>query len=157
LELMQLLLNLLCFLSDSEELISEWWIGNGVEGSGRGLILKVLSQHLSGGTEEINEKPQSGHPVSGRDLNPEPPEYQPLDHLVSPITTRNKMDELWSSLSLREITSSQGRAFWDIVTCSLVVIHRRFRGAYYLHHQGDDGLMMKAASTPKRRFTTTRL
>jgi hypothetical protein len=29
------------------------------------------------------------------------------------------------------------RAFWDIVPCS-VGVDRRFRGAYCLHHQGDD-------------------
>jgi hypothetical protein len=26
------------------------------------------------------------------------------------------------------------RAFWDIETCSLVEVDRRFRGAYQLHH-----------------------
>jgi hypothetical protein len=30
------------------------------------------------------------------------------------------------------------RAFWDTAQCSLVVVDRRFRGAYYLHHQGDE-------------------
>jgi hypothetical protein len=30
-------------------------------------------------------------------------------------------------------------AFWDIVPCSLVEVDRRFRGAYCLHHQGDEG------------------
>jgi hypothetical protein len=29
------------------------------------------------------------------------------------------------------------RAFWDIVTCSLVTVGQCFRGAYYLHHLGD--------------------
>jgi hypothetical protein len=29
-------------------------------------------------------------------------------------------------------------AFWDIVPCSFVGEDRRFRGAYCLHHQGDD-------------------
>jgi hypothetical protein len=29
--------------------------------------------------------------------------------------------------------------FWHVVPCSLVEIDRRFRGAYCLHHQGDDG------------------
>jgi hypothetical protein len=27
---------------------------------------------------------------------------------------------------------------WDIETCSPVYIDRRFRGAYCLHHQGDE-------------------
>jgi hypothetical protein len=31
------------------------------------------------------------------------------------------------------------RAFWDIAPCSLVGTDRRFRGAYYLHHEGDGG------------------
>jgi hypothetical protein len=32
--------------------------------------------------------------------------------------------------------------FWDVAMCILVDIHRRFRDAYCLHHQGlrpDDG------------------
>jgi hypothetical protein len=30
--------------------------------------------------------------------------------------------------------------FWDVEQCSLVDTDRRFRGPYYLHHQGpDDG------------------
>jgi hypothetical protein len=28
------------------------------------------------------------------------------------------------------------KAFWDIVTCCLVEVDRRFGGAYCLHHQG---------------------
>jgi hypothetical protein len=27
-------------------------------------------------------------------------------------------------------------AFWDLA-CSLAEVHRRFRGAYYFHHQAD--------------------
>jgi hypothetical protein len=30
-------------------------------------------------------------------------------------------------------------AFWDIAPCSLIEVDRRFRGAYCVHHQGDDG------------------
>jgi hypothetical protein len=30
------------------------------------------------------------------------------------------------------------RAFWDMAPCSLVAVDRRFRGAYCLHHQGDE-------------------
>jgi hypothetical protein len=29
------------------------------------------------------------------------------------------------------------RAFWDVTLCSVMEVDRRFRGAYYLHHQGD--------------------
>jgi hypothetical protein len=28
--------------------------------------------------------------------------------------------------------------FWDVAPCSHVEVDRRFRGAYCLHHQGDD-------------------
>jgi hypothetical protein len=28
--------------------------------------------------------------------------------------------------------------FWDVASCSLVEVYRRFRGAFCLHHQGDD-------------------
>jgi hypothetical protein len=35
--------------------------------------------------------------------------------------------------------------FWNVAPCSLVEIDRRFRGAYYLHHQG--ALIMEAVNT----------
>jgi hypothetical protein len=38
------------------KMISEWWIWEGLEGSGHGLI-KVLSRHLPGGTEGNHEIP----------------------------------------------------------------------------------------------------
>jgi hypothetical protein len=28
--------------------------------------------------------------------------------------------------------------FWNTAPCSLVGVDRRFRGAYFIHHQGDD-------------------
>jgi hypothetical protein len=31
------------------------------------------------------------------------------------------------------------KAFWDIAPCSFVATDRGFGGAYYLHHQGDNG------------------
>jgi hypothetical protein len=34
------------------------------------------------------------------------------------------------------------RAFWDIAPCSLVVVDRRFRGSYCLHHQGDEFIVL---------------
>jgi hypothetical protein len=40
--------------------------------------------------------------------------------------------------------------FWDIAPCCLVEVYRRFRGAYCLHHQGDESLitlMLEAVST----------
>jgi hypothetical protein len=30
------------------------------------------------------------------------------------------------------------RAFWYVAPCSLVGVDQRFRGAYCLHHQGDE-------------------
>jgi hypothetical protein len=43
-------------------------------------------------------------------------------------------------------------AFWDTASCNLEEVHRHFRGAYCLHHQGDQvsiiiALMMEAVST----------
>jgi hypothetical protein len=35
-------------------------------------------------------------------------------------------------------TSMKMTVFWDVVPYSLIEIYRRFRGAYCLHHQGDD-------------------
>jgi hypothetical protein len=29
--------------------------------------------------------------------------------------------------------------FWVVAPCSLVEVYQRFRGACFLHHQGDDG------------------
>jgi hypothetical protein len=29
------------------------------------------------------------------------------------------------------------RVFWDVAQCSLGGVDLRFRGAYFLHHQGD--------------------
>jgi hypothetical protein len=37
--------------------------------------------------------------------------------------------------------------FWDVPPCRLADVHRRFRGAYCLHHQGDERLMMEAVSS----------
>jgi len=41
-------------------------------------------------------------------------------------------------------------AFWDIVPCSLVEVDRCFRGAYWLHHQGDDHAPVWCQSTSMR-------
>jgi hypothetical protein len=35
---------------------------------------------------------------------------------------------------------------WDVEPCSLVEVYERFRVPYYLHHQGDESLMIKEAS-----------
>jgi hypothetical protein len=34
--------------------------------------------------------------------------------------------------------SMKFRVFWDVAPCSHVEVDRRFRGAYCLHHQGDE-------------------
>jgi uncharacterized membrane protein (DUF485 family) len=41
------------------------------------------------------------------------------------------------------------RVFWDVALCSHVEVDRRFKGAYCLHHQGDEftALMMEAVRT----------
>jgi hypothetical protein len=65
----------------------------------------------------------------------------PLDH--SPIyeadcrSTDQKNSPCWN------ITVSQGGekedvVFWDVPPCSLVEVHRHFRGACCLHQQGDE-------------------
>jgi hypothetical protein len=41
--------------------------------------------------------------------------------------------------------------FWDIAQYSLVEVDRRFRGAYCLHHQADESLMIEAV----RAFETS--
>jgi hypothetical protein len=49
--------------------------------------------------------------------------------------------------------------FWDVAPCSLVEVRWCFRGDYYLHHHGDDDLMMEAISTSETSadfYQTTR-
>jgi hypothetical protein len=45
--------------------------------------------------------------------------------------------------------------FWDDVPCSLVETGRRFRGAYCLHHQGNDRDYM--AQHPRRQSTSLKV
>jgi hypothetical protein len=35
-------------------------------------------------------------------------------------------------------TSIKMTALWDMTPCSLVIVYRRFRGAYCLHHEDDE-------------------
>jgi hypothetical protein len=52
----------------------------------------------------------------------------------------------WSELQWCKFTKVQNKAFgfmkfrvfWDVAPCSLVEDERHFRGAYCLHHKGDD-------------------
>jgi hypothetical protein len=46
--------------------------------------------------------------------------------------------------------SSNMTVFWDVAPCCIVEVYRRFRGAYYLHLQGDELPL-------KRREISTRL
>jgi hypothetical protein len=39
----------------------------------------------------------------------------------------------------KQVSKSKMTVFWDVVSCSLVEIHRRFRGAYHRHHFPDVG------------------
>jgi hypothetical protein len=39
-----------------------------------------------------------------------------------------------------EISGMKCTVFWDVALCSQLGVDRRFRGSYYLHHQGDECL-----------------
>jgi hypothetical protein len=43
--------------------------------------------------------------------------------------------------------SMKSIAFREVALCSLVEVDRRFRGAYCLHHQGGETVMMEAVRT----------
>jgi hypothetical protein len=45
------------------------------------------------------------------------------------------------------------RVFWDVAPCSHVEVDRRFRGAYCLHHQGDE--LFIRTSEPSANFNVT--
>jgi hypothetical protein len=56
-------------------------------------------------------------------------------------------------LAVCEISGSHGRdyeyeSFWDVAPCSLVQVHRRFRGAQCLHHQGGESSQKVVIFTP---------
>jgi hypothetical protein len=36
---------------------------------------------------------------------------------------------------------------WDVAPCSHVEVDQRFRSAFYLHHKGDEFIMMEAVRT----------
>jgi hypothetical protein len=61
----------------------------------------------------------------------------------------------WGS-KLQNFGNPSIRVFWDVALCHLVVVDRRFRGAYCLHHQGDDdrALIMEVVSTPETSVYT---
>jgi hypothetical protein len=47
----------------------------------------------------------------------------------------------------RLINTLRMAVFLDVVLCSLVDTDQRFKGAYCLHLQGDESLMMKAVNS----------
>jgi hypothetical protein len=66
----------------NERLISEWWIGKAVEGTGRGLIVRYYpSLRLEKVTKNLSQNSQ----FPGRDLNPGLPEYE-----AGVLTTRQR-------------------------------------------------------------------
>jgi hypothetical protein len=54
-------------------------------------------------------------------------------------------DELYQIVRLQVFMAADMKikAFWDVVSCSLVRVDRRFRGAYCLHHQGASSVYYK--------------
>jgi hypothetical protein len=63
---------------------------------------------------------------------------------------------------IEEFSGSHGgenevRVYWDVVPCSHVAVDRRFRGAYCLHHQGDELTYEHTKSILNHRPMTQRL
>jgi hypothetical protein len=48
-------------------------------------------------------------------------------------------------------------AIWSMAQCSLVEVGRRFRGAYCLHHQGEELQAVSTFETPVCCYEATRL
>jgi hypothetical protein len=73
------------YIASDDRMTDEWWIGKNFEGSSYDVI-RVLSQHLHGGTEENHDKPQSRQPSVPADSKWSLPKYKtralPLDQLV---------------------------------------------------------------------------
>jgi hypothetical protein len=58
---------------------------------------------------------------------------------VGQFLSRLQIDVIVQRMGLEiEITLEQLRVLWDVAQCSHVEMGRRFRGAYCLHHQGDE-------------------
>jgi hypothetical protein len=51
-------------------------------------------------------------------------------------------DELYQIVRL-QVFMAPDTKIWDVVSCSLVRVDRRFRGAYCLHHQGASSVYYK--------------
>jgi hypothetical protein len=53
------------------------------------------------------------------------------------------------------LTAASMMIFWDMAPCSLVELDQRFRGAYCLHYQGDDGGSTRPSETSVYFYETT--
>jgi hypothetical protein len=108
---------------------------------------------LSGGTEEKYENFSQHSQSPGRDSKAGPPEYElgvPVCNSVcsddsSRVVGHKHSNEFTNIVFItlmrfQVLTAAikKIKALWDIELCSLGV-DRRFRGAYCLRHQGDDG------------------
>jgi hypothetical protein len=56
---------------------------------------------------------------------------------VCPVFPRNGISTVLRFLVLM-LASMKCVVFWDVAPCSHVEVDRRFRGAYCLHHKGDE-------------------
>jgi hypothetical protein len=56
--------------------------------------------------------------------------------LPKPLPVNNRC--VWVRFQVLTATSMKMSVFWDVAPCILVDTGRRFRGAYCLHHQGND-------------------
>jgi hypothetical protein len=54
-----------------------------------------------------------------------------------------------------EILYKKMTVFWDVAPCSLVEVYRRFRGACFLHHQGDELTEAESTSETSVNFYQT--
>jgi hypothetical protein len=59
-------------------------------------------------------------------------------------------------VTFQVLTSMETTVFWDIEPCSLAEFYGRFRGAYCLHHQGDESSTLPdyTAQQPRRQPTS---
>jgi hypothetical protein len=63
------------YIVSSDRMINEYWVGHAMEWSDRGLI-KELSRHLPGRTEENHEQLSQDSRSPSQDLNAGPQEYE---------------------------------------------------------------------------------
>jgi hypothetical protein len=63
----------------------------------------------------------------------------------------------FENVSVSEISGSHSGKYVDccvVAPCSLVEVYRRFRGAYCLHHQGDEFIIITYVNFVKEEFFT---